>query len=99
MEIDEATTDVMVVGGGLAGLAAATTAARQGRRVTLLEARSEAGGRARTTTQDDFLLNEGPHALYLQGEGGPQRCVNDPGPAWPLPRAQRVPRQSNLYSL
>jgi phytoene dehydrogenase-like protein len=69
VEIDEATTEVLVVGGGLAGLAAATTAARQGRRVLLLEARSEHGGRARTTDADGFLLNEGPHALYAAGEG------------------------------
>ncbi|MCI3948807.1 MAG: putative dehydrogenase, partial [Acidimicrobiales bacterium] len=69
MDIDERTTDVLVVGGGLAGLAAATTAARAGRQVTLLEARSEPGGRARTAEQDGFLLNEGPHALYRQGEG------------------------------
>jgi phytoene dehydrogenase-like protein len=69
VEIDEGTTEVLVVGGGLAGLAAATTATRAGRRVTLLEARSEPGGRARTAEQDGFLLNEGPHALYRQGEG------------------------------
>jgi phytoene dehydrogenase-like protein len=69
VDIDEATTEVLVVGGGLAGLAAATTAARQGRRVLLLEARSEHGGRARTTDADGFLLNEGPHALYAAGEG------------------------------
>jgi phytoene dehydrogenase-like protein len=71
VEIDEATTEVLVVGGGLAGLAAATTAARSGRRVLLLEARSEPGGRARTTEQDGFLLNEGPHALYAGGEALP----------------------------
>lgn len=57
-------TDVVVVGGGLAGLTAAVTAARQGARVTVLEARSDAGGRARTTESNGFLCNEGPHALY-----------------------------------
>ncbi len=35
--------DVLVVGGGLAGLAAATLAARGGRRVEVLEAAGEAG--------------------------------------------------------
>ena len=38
--------DVIVVGGGLAGLAAATALAEDGARVTLLERRPELGGRA-----------------------------------------------------
>jgi phytoene dehydrogenase-like protein len=61
--------DVVVVGGGLAGLTAATTAARNGARVALFEARSEPGGRARTHRRDGFALNQGPHALYRAGEG------------------------------
>lgn len=63
------TEDVIVVGGGLAGLAAAATAAGTGRRVTVLEARSEPGGRARTAEQEGFLFDEGGHALYRDGEG------------------------------
>jgi phytoene dehydrogenase-like protein len=62
-------SDVIVIGGGLAGLAAAATAARQGAKVVLLEARSELGGRAATDERDGFLLNLGPHALYLGGAG------------------------------
>ena len=57
-------SDVVVIGGGLAGLTAAVTAARGGARVTVLEARSDIGGRARTTESNGFLCNEGPHALY-----------------------------------
>ena len=57
-------SDVVVVGGGLAGLTAAVTAAQRGARVTVLEARSDVGGRARTTESNGFLFNEGPHALY-----------------------------------
>jgi phytoene dehydrogenase-like protein len=60
--------DVMVVGGGLAGLAAATAAARAGARVVVLDARS-IGGRARSAERDGFVLNEGPHALYRAGAG------------------------------
>lgn len=63
--------DVIVVGGGLAGLAAATYAARAGRRVTVIEARSSAGGRARSTDEGGFLVDEGAHALYLAGAGRP----------------------------
>ena len=58
---------VVVVGAGLAGLTAAATAAGAGARVTLLEARAHAGGRARTAHVDGFLLNQGAHALYRGG--------------------------------
>ena len=61
----------VVVGAGLAGLTAAATAAAHtdgGARVTLLEARTHQGGRARTARVDGFLLNQGAHALY---RGGP----------------------------
>lgn len=65
------TNDVVVVGGGLAGLTAAVVARNAGRRVTVLEARSEVGGRARTADRQGYLLNEGPHALYCDGEALP----------------------------
>lgn len=61
--------DAIVVGGGLAGLAAATYLARAGRKVTLFEQARELGGRARTRRSHDFLFNEGPHALYAAGVG------------------------------
>ena len=41
-------SDVVVVGGGVAGLAAAVRLAEAGRRVTLLEARARLGGRVYT---------------------------------------------------
>lgn len=62
------TRTIVVVGAGLAGLTAAATAATTGARVTMLEARSHAGGRARTADVDGFLFNQGAHALY---RGGP----------------------------
>lgn len=59
--------DVAVIGGGLAGLTAATLAARAGARVVLVEPHP-LGGRARTTDRDGFRFNQGPHALYEAGE-------------------------------
>ena len=62
---------VVIAGAGLAGLAAAATAARAGARVLLLDEKSP-GGRARTDEMDGFRFNRGPHAIYL---GGPSRKV------------------------
>lgn len=59
--------DVVVVGGGLAGLAAAAGLARRGLSVALSERSQELGGRARTTLEEGFSLNLGAHALYRHG--------------------------------
>lgn len=59
--------DVIVVGGGLAGLAAAAHAARGGARVLVLERSESVGGRAVTHDNHGYLFNVGPHALYAGG--------------------------------
>ncbi|MFE2940142.1 NAD(P)-binding protein [Streptomyces sp. NPDC059255] len=59
-------TGITVVGGGLAGLTAAITAAEAGARVTLHEAHRTLGGRARTA-EGPYAANDGPHALYRRG--------------------------------
>jgi phytoene dehydrogenase-like protein len=56
--------NVVVVGGGAAGLAAAALASKRGARVTLFEAGKRLGGRALTRSEDGFLFNMGAHALY-----------------------------------
>ncbi len=61
---DSKQAQVVVVGGGVAGLAAAVFAARSGAAVLLLEALSEPGGRSRTREEEGFRFNMGPHALY-----------------------------------
>ena len=64
-------TDIAVVGAGLAGLIAATDAARAGHRVTLFDARHP-GGRAASTDIRGFRFNQGAHALY---DTGPARAI------------------------
>ncbi len=63
------TTDVIVVGGGLAGLTAANLLVDSGLSVVLLEAVPSLGGRASTDERDGHLLNRGGHAIYEDGPG------------------------------
>ena len=60
--------DVVVVGGGLAGLAAGATAAQGGASVVVLEAH-QPGGRAQTIERAGFTFNRGLHAFFTGGDG------------------------------
>ena len=55
-----------VIGGWIGGLVAAIRCAEQDVPVTLHEARSQLGGRARSTGPP-FVANDGPHGLYADG--------------------------------
>lgn len=59
-------TEITVVGGGLGGLVAAITAAEAGARVTLHEAHSGLGGRARTADAT-YRANDGTRVFYSDG--------------------------------
>lgn len=61
--------NVVVVGGGIAGLAASIYLARAGRTVTLFEKRRFLGGRAITNLRQGYRFNLGAHALYRGGAG------------------------------
>src|SRR5579885_80449 len=72
MERQQASTqatesDVVVIGGGMAGLTAAAYLARAGRAVTVLERSQRLGGQAETRVEDGFAFNRGIHALYTGG--------------------------------
>ena len=73
--------ELQVVGGGLAGLVAAVTAAEAGASVRLLEAHHELGGRARTTPTP-YAANEGPHVVYRDGPLWGWLRARDLLPAW-----------------
>ncbi len=57
--------NVGVIGGGLAGLAAACTLAARGHNVTLLEKNEWVGGKAAVLHQDGFRFDMGPTILTL----------------------------------
>ena len=67
METRFSQTDVVVVGGGMAGLTAACYLARAQMEVTIIEKASYLGGRAATQDFDGFRFNRGGHALYTGG--------------------------------
>src|SRR5690349_17834270 len=92
-----ATTEVVVVGGGLAGLSAATYLARGGVSVTLFEKAAEVGGRAATQTYDGYAFNRGAHALYYGGAA--TQVLRELGIAFPggNPRGVMGLHGSRLY--
>jgi phytoene dehydrogenase-like protein len=59
--------DVAVIGGGIAGLTAATFVARSGKSVIVFEQAEHIGGRGVTQNIQGFHFNLGPHALYRAG--------------------------------
>ncbi|MEU9595124.1 FAD-dependent oxidoreductase [Streptomyces sp. NPDC048219] len=60
-------THITIIGGGLAGLTAAIAAAEQGARVSLHEAHSHLGGRARSS-DGPYVTNDGPHTIMNNGD-------------------------------
>ncbi|MDG5787712.1 FAD-dependent oxidoreductase [Evansella sp. AB-P1] len=55
--------DVIIVGGGLAGLSAAAYLSHSGKKVAVIE-RGKLGGRAMTINMKGFQFNFGAHAIY-----------------------------------
>ena len=57
---------VVIIGAGLAGLAAADALAAAGREVEIFEANPYWGGRAHSICIDGFVFDEGPHVSFTQ---------------------------------
>ena len=62
-------SDVVIIGGGISGLATGALLAKQGKRVTVLEKGNVGGGRAYCYEEKGFTLNYGPHAMYTPESG------------------------------
>jgi phytoene desaturase len=60
-------SSIIVIGGGISGLASAALLAREGHEVTLLEAHDSLGGRAGSWQKDGFRFDTGP-SWYLMPE-------------------------------
>lgn len=56
--------DVVVIGAGMAGLAAARALAEAGQRVVLLEAQERVGGRIRTVREGDLVIETGAEFVH-----------------------------------
>lgn len=57
--------DVVIIGGGIAGLVAALCLAKEGKSVAVLESQGQMGGRAITNKKEGVRFNLGSHALYF----------------------------------
>jgi phytoene dehydrogenase-like protein len=62
-------SDVVIIGGGMAGLATGALLAQQGKHVVVLEKGNQPGGRAYTYEEKGYTLNYGPHAMYTPESG------------------------------
>ncbi len=95
--------DVVIVGGGMAGLAAAYEMARGGVAFTLIESGSRAGGVVLSEQVDGFTIDAGPDSLLVQKPDG-IRLADDVGlgdrlvPTLP-PRIAYIQRAGRLHPL
>src|SRR5689334_23447462 len=64
-----AKVDVAIIGAGAAGLSAAALLAKEGRKVVVLEAGKNLGGRGMAVPDEGFKLNLGGHLLEDSGSG------------------------------
>ncbi|MGE3277793.1 MAG: protoporphyrinogen oxidase [Vicinamibacterales bacterium] len=67
-------SDIIVIGGGIAGLSAAWEITRQGGRALVLEQSPRAGGVILTEHRDGFVIDGGPDALLIQKPAAVALC-------------------------
>jgi oxygen-dependent protoporphyrinogen oxidase len=98
-----ATVDAAIVGGGIAGLAAAYELHQRGLSVRVLEAAERPGGVIRTERFDGWVIDGGPDALLIQKPAAVALCrelgLGDRLVSTLLPRTAYVLRDGRLRPL
>lgn len=65
-------SDVIIIGAGIAGLSAAHTLARNGKKVVVFEASDDVGGRMRSDEYQGYILDRG-FQVFLEGYPNQQK--------------------------
>lgn len=65
---------ILVIGGGMTGMAAANALLKKGVRVTLVERDGRLGGKVGTVHEQGFLLDTGPDSFLAQKPAGVRLC-------------------------
>ncbi|HZT77938.1 MAG TPA: protoporphyrinogen oxidase [Vicinamibacterales bacterium] len=96
-------SEVVIVGGGIAGLATAYELKRRGIPFVLLERGARAGGVILSEEVDGFVLDGGPDALLIQKPDGIALChelgIGDRLVPTKLPRLAYIQRGGRLHAL
>ena len=94
---------VLVLGGGIAGLAAAWECHRHGLPVTVVEAQDRVGGVIRTDILDPYVLDAGPDSFLISKPGAIGLCrelgIDGDLIGMKPPRGAWVLRQDTLHAL
>ena len=85
--------DALVIGAGVGGLSAAARLAHNGYRTLLVESRDRVGGRASSSHQDGFTINEG--AIAIEYGGVLEETFRTVGAPFEI----RVPEPATLFRL
>ena len=102
-DVNTKTRDVVVVGGGIAGLAAAFELQKRGLSVQVLESGSRPGGVIVTERFDGWVVDGGPDSLLVQKPAGVSLCrelgIADQLVSTLTPRTAYILRDGTLHPL